>query len=72
MPGTSAVAGMAYRDLVPDQLGGWVVASHIRIADGGPVADYVHFHDLRRRRILYCRAGWVRLVYGDPRRASRS
>jgi mannose-6-phosphate isomerase-like protein (cupin superfamily) len=57
-------AGMAYRDLVPDRLGGWVVASHIRIADGGPVADYVHFHDLRAQ-ILYCRAGWVRLVYED-------
>jgi mannose-6-phosphate isomerase-like protein (cupin superfamily) len=57
-------AGMAYRDLVPDRLGGWLVASHIRIADGGPVADYVHFHDLRAQ-ILFCRAGWVRLVYED-------
>jgi hypothetical protein len=57
-------AGMAYRDLVPDRLGGWLVASHIRIADGGPVRDYVHFHDVGAQ-ILYCRTGWVRVVYED-------
>jgi mannose-6-phosphate isomerase-like protein (cupin superfamily) len=57
-------AGMAYRDLVPERLGGWLVASHIRIVDGGPVGDYVHFHDLRAQ-ILYCRSGWVRVVYED-------
>ncbi|HUJ61106.1 MAG TPA: hypothetical protein VLX92_21530 [Kofleriaceae bacterium] len=57
-------AGMTYRDLVPDRLGGWLVASHVRIADGGPVADYVHFHDLRAQ-ILYCRAGSAQLVYED-------
>jgi quercetin dioxygenase-like cupin family protein len=61
-------AGMQYRDLVPDRLGGWLVASHIRIPEGGPVPDYVHFHAIRFQ-IIYCRAGWVRLVYedqGDP------
>jgi mannose-6-phosphate isomerase-like protein (cupin superfamily) len=57
-------AGMAYRDLVPDRLGGWLIASHIRIADGGPVPDYVHHHAIRVQ-LIYCRAGWVRLVYED-------
>lgn len=57
-------AGMEYRDLVPDRLGGWLIASHIRIADGGPVADYVHHHGIRVQ-LVYCRAGWVRLVYED-------
>ena len=57
-------AGMQYRDLIPDRLGGWLVASHIRIPDGGPVPDYVHFHAIRFQ-IIYCRAGWVRLVYED-------
>lgn len=57
-------AGMSYRDLVADRCGGWLVASHIRIADAGPVADYVHFHELRAQ-VIYCRAGWVRLVYED-------
>ena len=32
-------AGMHYRDLVPSRLGGAVIASHIRIPDGGPVPD---------------------------------
>ena len=57
-------AGMAYRDLLPDRLGGYLVASHIRIPTGGPVPDYVHFHDVRAQ-ILYCRAGSVRVVYED-------
>ena len=37
-------AGMLYRDLVPGRLGGRYIASHISIPDGGPVADWVHFH----------------------------
>jgi len=32
-------AGMRYRDLVPDRLGGAFIASHIRILEGGPVGD---------------------------------
>ncbi|MDN5788903.1 MAG: cupin, partial [Pseudorhodobacter sp.] len=32
-------AGMQYRDLVPSRLGGAIIASHIRIPDGGPVPD---------------------------------
>jgi quercetin dioxygenase-like cupin family protein len=57
-------AGMDYRDLVPDRCGGDVIASHIRVERGGPVADYVHFHDVRVQ-FIYCVRGWVRLVYAD-------
>jgi quercetin dioxygenase-like cupin family protein len=61
-------AGMQYRDLIPGRLGGRFIASHIRIPDGGPVADYVHFHRIRFQ-MIYCRRGWVKVVYedqGDP------
>jgi len=57
-------AGMAYRDLVPGRLGGWLIASHIRIPDGGPVPDYVHHHAVRFQ-LLVCRAGRVRVQYED-------
>ena len=57
-------AGMAYRDLIPDRLGGRFIASQIRIDAGGPVPDYVHFHVVRFQ-MIYCRAGWVRVVYED-------
>lgn len=57
-------AGMQYRDLVPDRQGGRYIASHIRIPDGGPVPDYVHFHAIRFQ-IIYCHKGWVRVVYQD-------
>src|SRR5260221_4081460 len=57
-------AGMQYRDLIPDRQGGRVIASHIRIPDGGPVADYVHYHTIRFQ-MIYCYRGWVRLVYED-------
>jgi mannose-6-phosphate isomerase-like protein (cupin superfamily) len=57
-------AGMTYRDLLPDRLGGHVIASHITIADGGPVPDYVHHHDIRFQ-VIHCVRGWVRLVYED-------
>jgi len=61
-------AGMWYRDLLPDRHGGAFIASHIRILDGGPVPDYVHFHKIRFQTI-FCRKGWVRVVYegqGEP------
>lgn len=61
-------AGMLYRDLVPCRLGGAFIASEIHIPKGGPVPDYVHFH-LVRFQLIYCIAGWVRLVYegeGEP------
>ncbi|MCK5944692.1 MAG: cupin [Planctomycetes bacterium] len=57
-------AGMLYRDLIPGRLGGHLIASHIRIPDGGPVADDVHFHDVRFQ-MIHCLRGSVRLVYED-------
>lgn len=57
-------AGMRYRDLVPGRLGGRYIASHIAIPEGGPVPDYVHFHRVRFQAI-FCRKGWVRVVYED-------
>jgi quercetin dioxygenase-like cupin family protein len=57
-------AGMRYRDLIPDRQGGSFIASHIRIPDGGPVPDYVHFHKVRFQ-MIYCYKGWVRVVYED-------
>jgi quercetin dioxygenase-like cupin family protein len=55
-------AGMEYRDLVPDRLDGRLIVSHIRIRDGGPVPDYVHYHAIDFQ-LIYVRAGWVRVVY---------
>ena len=57
-------AGMLYRDLIPGRLGGRFIASHISIPEGGPVADWVHFHKIRFQ-MIFCRRGWVRLVYED-------
>jgi quercetin dioxygenase-like cupin family protein len=57
-------AGMQYRDLIPDRLGGRYIASHIMIPDGGPVPDYVHYHHVRFQ-LIFCKAGWVRVVYED-------
>jgi quercetin dioxygenase-like cupin family protein len=61
-------AGMHYRDLVPSRLGGAVIASHIRIPQGGPVPDMVHFHKVGFQ-LIFCVNGWVDVVYedqGDP------
>ena len=55
-------AGLRYRDLIPERHGGAFIASHIRITEGGPVPDYVHFHKIRFQ-VIYCRKGWVRVVY---------
>jgi len=57
-------AGMRYRDLIPDRQGGRYIASHIRIDEGGPVPDYVHFHAVELQ-VIYCHKGWVRVVYED-------
>ncbi len=57
-------AGMHYRDLVPSRLGGAVIASHIRIPDGGPVPDVVHFHKVGFQ-LIFCVKGWVDVVYED-------
>lgn len=55
---------MHYRDLIPDRLGGAIIASHIRIPDAGPVPDSVHYHAIGFQ-LIYCYAGWVRLAYED-------
>lgn len=57
-------AGMQYRDLIPSRLGGSIIASHIRIPDGGPVPDMVHYHSVGFQ-LIYCYRGWVDLVYED-------
>lgn len=57
-------AGMQYRDLIPERLGGRYIASHIRILEGGPVPDYVHHHHILFQ-LIYCYKGWVRVVYED-------
>lgn len=59
---------MAYRGLIPGRLGGAFIASHIRIVEGGPVPDYVHFHGIGFQAI-FCRAGWVRVAYEGQRAA---
>src|SRR4051812_14351984 len=61
-------AGMLYRNLIPGRLGGRYIASHITIAQGGPVADWVHFHRIAVQ-LICVRKGWVRVAYqdqGDP------
>lgn len=61
-------AGMLYRDLIPGRLGGRYIASHITIREGGPVADWVHYHRVALQ-LIYVRRGWVRVVYegqGQP------
>ncbi len=57
-------AGMHYRDLVPSRLGGAIIASHIRIPDGGPVPDMVHYHKVGFQ-LIFCIKGWVDVVYED-------
>lgn len=66
--GAEGRAGMLYRDLIPGRLGGQYIASHITIAEGGPVADWVHYHRIAVQMIAV-RSGWVRVVYegqGEP------
>src|SRR5215468_9464914 len=57
-------AGMEYRDLIPGRLGGRFIASHIRIPGGGETPDYVHYHKALFQ-MIYCKAGWARVVYED-------
>ncbi|MCG3267059.1 cupin domain-containing protein [Yoonia sp. I 8.24] len=57
-------AGMHYRDLIPNRLGGSIIASHIRIPNGGPVPDMVHFHRVGFQ-LIFCYRGWVDVVYED-------
>ena len=52
------------RCLIPDRFGGRYIASHISIPEGGPVADWVHYHRIALQ-MIYVRRGWVRVVYQD-------
>jgi quercetin dioxygenase-like cupin family protein len=57
-------AAMIYRNLIPGRLGGRYIASHISIPEGGPVADWVHYHRIALQ-LIAVRRGWVRVVYED-------
>jgi quercetin dioxygenase-like cupin family protein len=57
-------AGMMYRDLIPGRLGGKLIASHIRLTEGGEVPDYVHYHKVRFQ-MIYCVRGAIKVVYED-------
>ena len=55
--------GMEYRNLISEENGRFG-ASHIRITKGGPVEDYVHFHQIRFQ-MIYCYKGWAKVLYED-------
>ena len=57
-------AGMMYRDLIPGRAGESIVASHIRLAEDGPVPDYVHYHKIQFQ-MIYCLRGRILVVYED-------
>ena len=57
-------AGMMYRDLIPDRLAGKLIVSHIRITNGGPVPDRVHYH-IVDFQVIYCLKGAINVVYED-------
>ncbi len=54
--------GMLYRDLTPEDLGGDVVISQIRLPFEGEVPDYVHYHMIAFQ-VIYCTAGRIKVVY---------
>lgn len=62
--GQAGRAGMFYRDLIADRLGGRVIASHIRIPTAGNVPDYVHCHNVLAQ-VIYIVSGSVTVVYED-------
>jgi len=67
-PWATGRAGTHTRDLIPSRLGGGLIASHIRIPNGGPVADRVHYHTTEFQLVI-CIQGWISLAYedqGDP------
>ena len=57
-------AGMRYRDLLPSRRGGRIIASEILVETAGPIADYVHYHDVAFQ-VICCVRGSVRVVYQD-------
>lgn len=54
--------GMLYRDLTPEDLGGDVLISQIRLPFDGEVPDYVHYHKIAFQ-VIYCTAGRIKVVY---------
>jgi quercetin dioxygenase-like cupin family protein len=61
-------AGMMYRNMMPGRMSGRMAVSHIRLTEGGPVPDYVHYHKIGFQMIR-CIAGRIKVVYedqGDP------
>ena len=68
MEWTTGRAGMLYADLLPgqarDRLADGLLANRIRIERGGPVGDWVHFHEVAFQLIVVLR-GRVQLVYED-------
>ncbi|ASJ70474.1 cupin domain-containing protein [Granulosicoccus antarcticus] len=63
-PWTAGHAGTHSRDLIPSRLNGGIIASHIRIPNGGPVRDRVHYHTAGFQ-LLFCVQGWIQLAYED-------
>ncbi|MFK7859486.1 MAG: cupin domain-containing protein [Granulosicoccus sp.] len=63
-PWVRGKAGTQTRDLIPSRLGGGIVATHIRIPNGGPVSDRVHYHT-SSFQLVFCLSGWITLVYED-------
>ncbi|MFK7997465.1 MAG: cupin domain-containing protein [Granulosicoccus sp.] len=63
-PWVRGKAGTQTRDLIPSRLGGGMVATHIRIPNGGPVSDQVHYHTANFQ-LVFCVRGWITLVYED-------
>lgn len=63
-PWVQGRAGTHTRDLIPSRLGGGINVSHIRIPNGGPVADRVHYHTTGFQ-LVFCVQGWIELVYED-------
>ncbi|MBX2882102.1 MAG: cupin domain-containing protein [Granulosicoccus sp.] len=63
-PWVAGRAGTQTRDLIPSRLGGGIMATHIRIPNGGPVADRVHHHTTDFQ-LVFCVQGSITLVYED-------
>ncbi|MFK8080269.1 MAG: cupin domain-containing protein [Granulosicoccus sp.] len=63
-PWVRGTAGTHTRDLIPSRLSGGMVANHIRIPNGGPVSDRVHYHTASFQ-LMFCVQGWITLVYED-------
>jgi len=61
---TAGRAGMMYRDLMQDRMDGRMAVSQIRLTEGGPVPDYVHYHKVEFQ-MIQCIRGRIKVVYED-------